>query len=87
MDKKLLDMLICPATGEPLTIADDALIAKINEKIQAGGVQVAAGRPVDQPIDGGLIGQAGKAIYPIRDDIPILLQEEAILLESIGAEQ
>ena len=43
-----------------------------------------AGRPVEEPIDSGLIGQAGTALYPVRHEIPVLLQEEAIPLDQIG---
>ena len=50
MDKKLLDLLVCPICKSPLVYhkADQELICK-----------------------------ADRLAYPIRDDIPVLLEEEA----------
>ncbi|MBI2798906.1 MAG: Trm112 family protein [Gammaproteobacteria bacterium] len=50
MDKRLLDLLVCPVTKGPL-IYDKAH----NE----------------------LISRSARLAYPIRDDIPIMLEEEA----------
>ena len=50
MDKRLLDLLVCPVTKGPL-IYDRAH----NE----------------------LISRSARLAYPIRDDIPIMLEEEA----------
>ncbi len=38
------------------------------------------GAGVREPIEGGLVRQDGKWLYPIRDDIPIMLVEEALPL-------
>jgi uncharacterized protein YbaR (Trm112 family) len=35
---------------------------------------------VTEPVDGGLVRSDGRFLYPIRDDIPIMLVEEAIPL-------
>lgn len=50
MDKKLLDLLVCPVTKGPL-IYD-------REK-------------------GELISKSAKLAYPIRDGIPVMLEDEA----------
>ena len=54
MDKKILDILVCPVTKGPL-IYDK----KNNE----------------------LISSSAKLAYPIKDNIPILLESEARVIE------
>ena len=50
MDKKLLDILVCPLCKGPL---------QFNKSAQE------------------LVCKADRLAYPIRDDIPVMLQEEA----------
>lgn len=50
MDKKLLEILVCPVTKAPLVYVKDAQ---------------------------ELISVPARLAYPIRDDIPVMLQSEA----------
>ena len=50
MDKKLLEILVCPITKGPL------IYDKENQE---------------------LISKSARLAYPVRDDIPIMLEEEA----------
>lgn len=50
MDKKLLDILVCPVTKGPL------IYDKANQE---------------------LISRSAKLAYPIRDEIPVMLENEA----------
>lgn len=50
MDKKLLDILVCPITKGPL------IYDKENQE---------------------LISKSARLAYPIRDDIPIMIEDEA----------
>ena len=84
IDRQLLDILVCPETKEPVSLADEALIGKINAGIDAGEVLNRAGEKVSERIHGGLVRQDGKYLYVIRDDIPIMLMEEAIPLEGFA---
>lgn len=83
IDQQLLDILACPETKEPVALADDALIAKLNAAIEAGTLKNRAGENVGEKIDGGLVRQDQKYLYPIRDDIPIMLIDEGIPLEGV----
>ena len=74
----LLKILCCPETRQPLTLADAALIDQLNEQIQRGQLRNRAGRPVTERLDGGLLRQDGKFLYPIREEIPVMLVDQAI---------
>jgi uncharacterized protein YbaR (Trm112 family) len=63
-------------------LAGEAVIADLNSRIRQGTLTNRAGKPVTERIDGGLIREDGQYLYPIRDDIPIMLIDEAIALES-----
>ena len=60
MDKKLLDILVCPVTKGPLIYDKD------NRE---------------------LISVAARLAYPIRDDIPVMLENEARALTEEEAEK
>lgn len=55
MDKKLLDILVCPVTKGPL------IYDKKNQE---------------------LISKSARLAYPIRDGIPVMLEDEARTLSS-----
>ena len=77
ISQDLLEILCCPETKENVALVDASLIAKINGKISSGGVKNREGQSVTEKIDGGLLRKDGKYIYPIREDIPIMLIGEA----------
>lgn len=83
IDQQLLDILACPETKEPVSLADEVLVAKINAAIEAGTLQNRAGEAIKEKIDGGLVREDKKYLYPIRDDIPIMLIDEGIPLEDL----
>ena len=76
----LLSILCCPETHQPLTAADAALVETLNVRIAAGEVRTRANQPVTAKIDGGLVREDRKYLYPVRGDIPVLLIDEAIPL-------
>jgi uncharacterized protein YbaR (Trm112 family) len=78
VDKELLDILCCPETKQDLTLLDGAVIAKVNQKIKDGTIKNRAGETVKEPLDAGLLREDRKYIYAIREDIPIMLIDEAI---------
>ncbi|MEW6545173.1 MAG: Trm112 family protein [Nitrospirota bacterium] len=83
IDQELLAILCCPDTKQEVTLANDALIARLNARIERGELKNKAGQPVTEKLDGGLIRADRKILYPIREDIPVMLIEEGIPLEGI----
>ena len=84
IDRELLEILACPETKEPVALAESELVDRINAAIAAGKVKNRGGEQVTDAIDGGLIRGDGRYLYPIRDEIPIMLIEEAIPLPPPG---
>ena len=83
VDKELLAILCCPESKLDVSLADDALIGKINDAINRGVLKNKAQKPVTELLDGGLIRSDRKILYPIREDIPVMLIEEGIPLDQI----
>ncbi len=83
IQQELLDLLQCPETKSPLRVANPSLIARINEAIAAGAIKNRVAETVQTPLSGGLLPQGEKVLYPIVDDLPIMLVDEAIPLEQL----
>ncbi len=82
IDKELLAILCCPETKQDVALADSALIARLNERIARGELKNKAGQAVTEKLDGGLIRADKTILYPVREDIPVMLIEEGIPLEA-----
>lgn len=80
IDEELLQILACPETKEPVHLAEKELVERVNGAIAGGKLKNQGGETVSEEIDGGLVREDGKRLYPIRDEIPIMLIEEAIPL-------
>ena len=78
VDKELLDILCCPETKQDLTLVEESAITKINQRIKVGNLKNRAGETIREPIEAGLLRTDRKFLYPIREDIPIMLIDEAI---------
>ena len=78
MDRKLLDILVCPATRQPLALLDAEGLAALNRAIAAGGIQRGDGSPQLEPLRAALLTRDRKTVYRIDDGIPVLLVEDGI---------
>ena len=84
ISQELIDILLCPDDQSALHVADQALIGRINQAIASRQLRNKAGQAVEKPIDGGLLREDGKRLYPIVDGIPVMLADEAILLDQLA---
>ncbi len=78
IDSELLEILCCPETKQNVKLIEEDIIFHINEKITTGKVTNRGGQIVEEKIEGGLLRDDRKFLYPIRDKIPIMLENEAI---------
>ena len=79
--QELLEILACPETKTPLSRADASLLAQLNALISRGQLRNRDGEIVVDPLEEGLVREDGTLLYPVREDIPIMLLGEAIPLE------
>lgn len=84
VDKDLLAILCCPESKQAVTLADSALIQRLNEAINGRRLQNKGKQVVTEPVEGGLLRADAKILYPIRENIPVMLIEEGIPLEQLG---
>lgn len=78
IDESFLGMLVCPSTRQPLRLATAAELAAVNAAIARGGCKNRGGAEVPAAWAGALATKDGNWLYPIQDDIPILLTAEAV---------
>ena len=83
-DQELLDILARPENKTKVTLADPGLIEKANGAIEAGTLAHRAGETIEEKIEGGLVREDRAYMYTIRDDIPIMLIDEAIPLDQLA---
>lgn len=77
----LLAILCCPETKQEVCLLESAVVERLNQRISRGELKTKGGQTVTEKIDGGLLRKDKTVAYPIRDQIPIMLIEEGILLE------
>ena len=80
IEQNLLDILVCPETKQPLRVADEDLLSRLNASIEAGSVTNRGGEAVTSALTEALVREDGTTLYPVRDDIPIMLIDESIPL-------
>ena len=83
VDPELLEILVCPETHQSVRPAEGELLDRLNQAIRSGGVTNRGGNEVADPVDEGLVREDDKILYPVRDDIPIMLIDEAIEIEKL----
>ena len=81
IDPGLLAILCCPETKQDVALAPDELVHKLNGDIERGQLRNRGKQLVKEKIDGGLLRADKKLLYPVRDNIPVMLIDEGIPLE------
>ncbi len=78
MHTELLDILCCPLTHQPLEYLDQSRLDRLNAAIITGKALNRAEQTVTATLQQALITRDSRLVYPIRDGIPVLLEEESI---------
>ena len=76
-------MLCCPETKEDVSLVTGDLIEKLNKMAEAGQLRNRGGETVKEKMESGLLRADRKFLYPVREDIPIMLIDEAIPVEGL----
>ncbi len=84
MDRKLLDLLVCPTTRQPLSMLDSHGLQALNAAIAGGGVTRADDTVQTEPLREALVTRDRKTVYRVEDGIPVLLAEEALATTQIN---
>jgi uncharacterized protein YbaR (Trm112 family) len=83
VDSQLLEILVCPETKQPVRLADEDLLARLNAAIAEGSVATRGGEAVSDAVEEGLVREDNTFLYPVRDDIPIMLINSAIPIDRL----
>lgn len=84
MDKRLLDILCCPISKQPLRPLTRSELDALNRAIGSGDAHTMANATVSCALAAGLITSDGKRVYRIDDDIPVMLADEAIAVAQMA---
>lgn len=84
IDEELRKLLVCPENQTALHLADEGLIARVNEAIDQGRLNNRGGQTVTEHISAGLIREDGLLLYAVVDDIPVMIIDEAIPLDQLA---
>ena len=78
IDQDIIDILACPATQRSLRPLPADKLRVLNDSITAGRAIYVNGDKIDEALDAALVTDNETLIYPIRDNIPVLLVERGI---------
>ena len=76
----LLEILVCPESRQPVALAPEDLLARLNAQIGSGTLRNRGGAAVENAIDEALLREDGKILYIVDEGIPVMLIEESIEL-------
>jgi uncharacterized protein YbaR (Trm112 family) len=84
MDRKLLDILCCPTSKQPLALLNSQDLETVNRAITARGLARADGSAQSERLSEGLITHDRRTVYRVEDGIPVLLADEALATAQIA---
>ncbi len=78
IDRKLLEILVCPVTKQPVSVLAEGKLDSLNRAIEAGQVRNHGGDMVASSLREALITKNGSTIYPVQEGIPVMLENQSI---------
>ena len=83
VDKELLSILACPQSQQPLKHASQEVLDRLNAAISKGTLTNSKGSVVTEPLLEALVTKDGSILYPVRENIPVMLIDESISIAGV----
>ena len=83
MNEKILKLVCCPSSKKQLKILNEESLANLNQAISAGLIKNNQGKILKDEIERALITEDYELAYVVRDDIPVLLENESIKMSQL----
>ena len=83
MNRRLLDILRCPITGQSLRELDAGELESLNQLIADGGLKTRGGETAE-PLRAALITDNREWIYAVDDGVPVMLPDQALAADEVG---
>lgn len=83
LDRALLDIICCPVTRSPLELLPERDLFRLNQLITERKIRNRDDVIVEEPLEQALVTRSGKLVYPVRDGIPVLLEDQGIALSQL----
>ena len=83
INRKLLEILVCPVTKLPVFMLDQDKLARLNKLIEKRKLQTMDGKLIKEPIQEALVTSNRNMIYRIENNIPVMLEDQGIASNQI----
>ena len=83
VDKELLSILACPQSQQPLKHASQEVLDRLNASISKVTLTNSKGSVVTEPLLEALVTKEGSILYPVRENIPVMLIDESISIAGV----
>ncbi len=81
MDRvRLIQLLRCPETMQPVREATAAELTACNQRIAAGEIATRSGTLCTAPLTAALIREDASLLFPVENGIPVMLIGEALVI-------
>lgn len=80
----VLDLIRCPITLEKLEVAPADLVDRLRVLVRSGKLTNRIGASVTDEFHSGLVNASNNWFYPVIDEIPTLVPDEAIACSKIA---
>lgn len=87
LDDRLLAIICCPVTHGPLMRMAADELERLNTLIAAARLKNRGDEVLADPLEDALVTRDGKLGYPVRDGIPVLLEEQGISMAQLDAQE